>query len=71
MPVTVTVYCPAADGEADILSVDVAEPPDDIVSEDGFGVALVPDGLDAASETVPLNLESEVTVSVELVEVPF
>ena len=71
VPVTVTVYVPAAVVDGTVIdSVDEADPPDPTVSEVGLTDALHPVGAVAASATVPLNPFSDVTVIVEFPEAP-
>jgi hypothetical protein len=67
VPVTVTVYVPAAvvDGIV-IVSVDEADLADESGSEDGLEDVIQPIGAVATSVTVSLNSLSDVTVIIEL-----
>ena len=71
MPFTVTVYAPrAAVVGTLIVSVDIADPPDATVSEVGLTDTVQPVGPVTVSETVPLNLLSDFTVTVEVPVAP-
>ena len=66
VPVTVMVYVPALVPVGTVIdSLDVADPPDATVSEVGLTDALQPVGPVTVSETVPLNVLSDFTVTVE------